>query len=308
VKFTVVTPSFGQLDWLELCLASVRDQVAHAVDECRVASDEAKEEGAGALALTIEHIVCDGGSPGIEDFKQRMLERFPQSQNYRLDFVIGPDEGMYDAINKGLRRAGGEVCSYLNCDEQLLPGSLAVVGEFFKRHADIDVVFGDTIVVGREGEPLCYWRPYVPSLAHLAGATLNTLSCSTFFRRRVVEAGHLFEPQWKAVGDLRWIRGLLEKRRPMACLPRPLGAFTFLGDNLGAGAKAREEFEASRQCAAGPGRWFRRGWHGVRKLFSGAYVRRKVTYDLFVLSDPSRRRRFACDSLGWTWPGLTKSP
>ena len=31
MTFTVVTPSFGQLDWLELCLASVRDQVAHAV-------------------------------------------------------------------------------------------------------------------------------------------------------------------------------------------------------------------------------------------------------------------------------------
>jgi hypothetical protein len=123
----------------------------------------------------------------------------------------------------------------------------------------------------------------------------------------VVEAGHLFEPQWKVVGDLRWIRGMLEKGRPMVCLPEPLAAFTFLGDNLGAGEKAREEFEASREAADGPGRWFRRGWHGVRKLFSGAYVRRKVAYDLFALPDPLRRRRFTCDSLGWTWPGLIKS-
>ena len=286
MKFTVVTPSFRQLEWLELCIASVADQ--HGVE-------------------SVEHIVCDGGSAGIEEFRSKMKDRFPDTTGYKLEFVIGPDSGMYDAINKGLHRATGNVCSYLNCDEQLLPGSLTVVRDYLERHADIDVVFGDTIVVGWEGEPLCYWRPYVPSLAHLAGATLNTLSCSTFFRRTVVEAGHLFEPQWKTVGDLRWIRGLLEKRRPMACVPRPLAAFTFLGDNLGASGKAHEEFEASRESARGPVRWLRRALHGIRKLFSGAYVRRKVTYDLFALSDPSRRRRFSCERLGWTWPGLSKS-
>jgi glycosyltransferase involved in cell wall biosynthesis len=286
MKFSVITPSYNQLHWLELCIASVADQQG---------------------VESVEHIVCDGGSPGIDEFRTKMLEQFPDRPGYRLEFVIGPDTGMYDAINKGFRRATGDICSYLNCDEQFLPGSLESVGEYFTKHADVDVVFGDTIVVGREGEPLCYWRPYVPSLAHLAGATLNTLSCSTFFRRSVVEAGHLFEPQWKVVGDLRWIRGMLEKGRPMACLPRPLAAFTFLGDNLGAGATAHREFEASRESASGPGRCLRRGVHGVRKLFSGAYVRRKVTYDLFALSDPAQRRRFASDSLGWTWPGLIKS-
>jgi glycosyltransferase involved in cell wall biosynthesis len=311
VKFSVVTPSFGQLEWLELCVASVRDQVANSAkqgadrgDGPLVAGGESAEE---AEALSIEHIVCDGGSEGIEEFRQRMRARFPQTPHYRLEFVIGPDAGMYDAINKGLRRASGDICSYLNCDEQLLPGALAAAGDYFGNHADTDVVFGDTVVVGRNGEPLCYWRPYVPSLAHLAGATLNTLSCSTFFRRSVVEAGHLFEPQWKAVGDLRWIRGLLEQRRRMACVPKPLAAFTFLGDNLGAGAKARQEFEASRESRSGAVRWLRRGMHGMRKLFSGAYVRRKVTYDLFALSDPLRRRRFTCESLGWTWPGLSNS-
>jgi glycosyltransferase involved in cell wall biosynthesis len=236
-----------------------------------------------------------------------MLEHFPETPSYRLEFLVGPDAGMYDAINKGLRRASGDICSYLNCDEQLLPGALSAAAEYFGHHADIDVLFGDAVVVGRDGQPLCYWRPYVPSLKHLAGATLNTLSCSTFFRQNIVESGHLFESQWKVVGDLRWIRGLLEKRRPMDCLPVPLAAFTFLGNNLGAGAKAREEFEASREVSVGFGRLFRRGWHGARKLFSGAYVQRKLTYDLFTLSDPSRRRRFTCESLGWTWPGLSKS-
>lgn len=302
----MVTPSFGQLDWLELCIASVRDQVAQEGDGWRVASDESKRSA--GMPLSIEHIVCDGGTNGIEEFRQRMLERSPETPHYRLEFVVGPDAGMYDAINKGLHRAKGQICSYLNSDEQLLPGALTAVRNYFSSHADVDAVFGDTIVVGPDGEPLCYWRPYVPTLKHLAGATLNTLSCSTFFRRNLVEAGHLFEPQWKVIGDLRWVRGLLEKHRSMACLPVPLAAFTFLGDNLGASEKAHEEFELSRESSGGVMRWFRRGRHGVRKLFSGAYVRRKVTYDLFTLSDPSRRRRFHCASLGWTWPGIAPAP
>ena len=278
MKFTVVTPSFDQLDWLELCIASVADQAG--VDH-------------------VEHVVCDGGSREIENFVRHMHGRFPDRDGYRLCFEVSPDRGMYDAINKGLRRAAGEVCSYLNCDEQLLPGALSTVGARLKGQPDLDVLFGDTIVVGALGEGLCYWRPYVPSLRHLAGATLNTLSCSTFFRRRVVENGHLFDPEWKVVGDLLWVRGLLEKRRSMACLPRPLAAFTFLGDNLGASLKAVEEFRASRQSGRGP---VSRVEHALRKLFSGAYVHRQVTYALFALSDPSSRRRYTCDRLGWTWP------
>ena len=96
MRFTIVTPSFNQLDWLELCIASVADQ--HGVS-------------------SVEHLVCDGGSAGIDDFKGRMLARFPETSHYRLEFLVGPDAGMYDAINKGLRRATGDVCSYLNCDE-----------------------------------------------------------------------------------------------------------------------------------------------------------------------------------------------
>jgi glycosyltransferase involved in cell wall biosynthesis len=286
MRFSVVTPSFNQLDWLELCIASVADQ---------------------RQVELVEHIVCDGGSAGIKDFETRMLARFPTTQNYRLQFIIGPDTGMYDAINKGLRAAKGDVCSYLNCDEQLLPAALSTVSEYFLRHEKTDVVFGDTIVVSRDGEALCFWRPYVPSLRHLAGASLNTLSCATFFRHDLVKDGHFFEPKWKTVGDLRWITGLLEKGRSMRCLHTPLAAFTFLGENLGASAMAHEESQASRQ-QWGPVRCaFRRVLHGLRKLASGAYVRRSVTYDLFALSDPSVRRRFHSASLGWTWPGSVKS-
>lgn len=301
MHFSVITPSYNQLEWLELCIASVRDQVARKGDEWRVASSE-KTKSAG-MPLSIEHIVCDGGSAGIEEFQKRMLELFPNASNYRLEFVIGPDAGMYDAINKGLRRAQGEICSYLNCDEQFLPAALARVSDHFSKRPDIDVVFGDAVLVDREGSALCYWRPYVPTLNHLSGATLNTLSCSTFFRREIVERGHLFEPQWKVIGDLQWIRALLADGCSMACLHYALAAFTHLGDNLGASKIAKEEFDLTRTKRSGVQRVFRRGIHFVRKALSGAYVKRDFTYELFALGDSSRRREHHHPNLGWTWPG-----
>lgn len=301
MHFSVITPSYNQLEWLELCIASVRDQVAQKGDEWRVASGESKKSA--AIPLSIEHIVCDGGSARIEEFQERMLERFPNTPSYRLEFVIGPDAGMYDAINKGLRRAQGEICSYLNCDEQLLPAALAFVGDYLSKRPDVDVVFGDAILVDREGAALCYWRPYVPTLNHLSGATLNTLSCSTFFRRGIVEHGHLFEPQWKAIGDLQWIRGLLEARCSMGCLHHALAAFTHFGDNLGASEIAKKEFDLTRTRRSGVQGVFRRGIHFVRKFLSGAYVKRDFTYELFTLGDSSRRRERHHPNLGWTWPG-----
>ena len=55
MKFSVVTPSFGQLAWLELCIASVADQ---------------------QVTARIEHPVCDGGSEGIEEFAREVGARF----------------------------------------------------------------------------------------------------------------------------------------------------------------------------------------------------------------------------------------
>ncbi len=263
-------------------------------------SGQSKQQAASSL--TVEHIVCDGGSAGIEEFKQRMMERFPPTPDYRLEFVVGADAGMYDAINKGLSRATGDVCSYLNCDEQLLSGALAKVADRLDAEPATEVLFGDTIVVDGAGAALCYWRPYVPTLDHLGVATLNTLSCSTFFRRSLVDRGHLFDPAWKVAGDMLWIRGLLEVGRCMSCLHEPLAVFTWLGKNLGVSPTAREEFDKTRVPVTVMRRWVLRLHHGGRKLLSGAYLCRSADYAIFSLSARQERQHFRKAWLGWKWP------
>jgi len=92
VKISIVTPSFRNSDWLKLCVASVADQAG----------------------VEVEHIVQDAQS---DDGTQEWLARDRRVQAY-----IEKDLGMYDAINRGWRRATGEILAYLNCDEQYQPG------------------------------------------------------------------------------------------------------------------------------------------------------------------------------------------
>ena len=125
MDFTIVTPSYGQLEHLECCIASVADQ-----------------EG-----VSIEHIVQDGGTARFNEFADTMSKRWADRPNYRRVMISENDSGMYDAINKGLKKGTGRICAYLNCDEQYLAGALAKVLDEFKKQSAIDILYGGFLVV-----------------------------------------------------------------------------------------------------------------------------------------------------------------
>jgi glycosyltransferase involved in cell wall biosynthesis len=272
---SVITPSFRQLDWLKLCAASIADQTG----------------------VEVEHIVQDAGS-GAE------LEQWAATQP-RLKLWSEPDKGMYDAINRGLAKACGDICAYLNCDEQYLPGTLRTVVEFFDSHPDVDVLFGDVVLVDANGQPLSYRRSILPNSRHLHLAHLNTSSCATFFRRSVVDRGLLFDTSWKAAGDAVWIDSLLQAGLKMAVLPRALSVFTFTGENLGASDVSRSESLRWREEAAGGNGAIAKAMvvclHRLRKLLAGAYWPRRVAVDIFTLALPDRRQCFE-RRVGFGWP------
>ena len=122
MKFSVITPSFRQSDWLRLCIASVADQ----------------------RGIEIEHIVQDACS---DDGTQDWLP-----YDTRIRAFIEKDQGMYDAVNRGYDRASGDILAYLNCDEQYLPGALADLCVFFKRNPGVEVALAGTIVTDANGQ------------------------------------------------------------------------------------------------------------------------------------------------------------
>jgi glycosyltransferase involved in cell wall biosynthesis len=105
LRISVVTPSYNQAPFLEACMRSVL----------------------GQQYPNLEYIVIDGGST---DASVEIIKSFEKDLAY---WVSEHDEGHYDALNKGFRRASGDILAWLNSDDMYTPWAFAVVGEIFER-------------------------------------------------------------------------------------------------------------------------------------------------------------------------------
>jgi len=274
-KISVITPSYKQLPWLKLCAASVADQ----------------------KGVTVEHIIQDAQSG--QDLEDWVHERT------KAQLFVECDSGMYDAINRGFARATGDIICWLNSDEQYLEGALAKVARYFETHPDVDVLFGDALLVSNNGALISYRRTVLPNLHHIQAAHLNTLSCATFIRRSVLEQGFKLDTRWKAIADAVWVVGMLKAGIPMAILPEPLAVFTITDKNLGQTSLALSEVKLWQSETASESsllRPFIVAWHRVIKLFSGAYWPRSMKTRLYTLGSPQERIDLSATYIGFSWP------
>jgi len=89
----------------------------------------------------IEYLVMDGAS---SDNTQSFLKLYAQKFNGRMDWVSEKDAGFYDAINKGIQKATGDIIGILNADDALSGcGILAQVATAFEQDPSLDAVYGD---------------------------------------------------------------------------------------------------------------------------------------------------------------------
>jgi glycosyltransferase involved in cell wall biosynthesis len=275
-RVSIITPSFRQPDWLRLCLASVADQ--HGVE--------------------VEHIVQDNCS-GSE--VRQVVGEFPHARLYEE-----ADTGMYDAVNRGLERSTGDICAYLNCDEQYLPGALEKVAAHFETHPDVEVVFGDVVITDAAGEYLCSRQVIKPLPGHTRFCPMNTLTAGTFFRRSIVERGFLFDTQWRVVGDAAWMLRLLQAGVRMDVMRMYTSVFTETGSNTGRSPATREEELRLQKGAPAWQRYLTHGYalhHRLRRWRHGLYRPKPFSYDVYTLAEPDRRSMQNIEKPTFFWPG-----
>ncbi len=276
MDISIITPSYNGLGTLPLATASVADQ-----------------DGVSA-----EHIVVDGDS---SDGTGPWLPQQPG-----LRWVSEPDRGMYDAINKGMLMACGEVMGYLNCDEQYLPGALATVTEAFRSHPEIDLIYGDMLVIDSAGQFLAFRKSHPLRWAFVAATHLYVPSCALFWRKRLVDDGLAFDVRWRIQGDADFVIRVLKAGYRTLHLRRYLAAFSLSSSNLGATVGARSEMLAARREAPWwirHGRWIWSGMRLVEKWVYGSYLQHcPFDYEIYTKDAPVRRRRFEVLRASSRWP------
>ncbi|WP_081629095.1 glycosyltransferase family 2 protein [Methyloversatilis discipulorum] len=215
---SVVTPTRNDLEYLRRCVGSVRGQ-------------------GGA---NFEHIIQDSCSTdGTGDWLRSQSD---------LRGAIEKDDGMYDAINRGWVKSSGEILSWLNADEQYLPGTLEKVRAFFAKNKEIDFAYGDVLIVDASGNPISARRE--PRLSHfyVRNKFLYTYSCATFFRRNLLDKGLLhLNCKYRYAADMDLILGLLSKGVVVKRIPEYLSLFTMDGSNLSCSPKMLDETEEIRR-------------------------------------------------------------
>ena len=196
MKFSVVTPLFNGMPELKKCVGSVKSQASNHIN--------------------VEHLIQDGKSNdnSLEFLKNYLNSSNHFKPNYKLIYDSKKDKGMYDAINNGWKISTGDIFSWLNHDEQYLPGTLMHVSKIFQNDNSVDVVYGNMIVIKKNGEPIAARREIPLKKIYVQNDFLYAISCTIFFRRSLFDEGILnFNSNYKCAGDLDLILKILRKNK-----------------------------------------------------------------------------------------------
>jgi len=202
LKISIVTPSFEQGRFLDRTIYSVVTQ----------------------NYPSLEYVVQDGGST---DNTVDVLRRFDR---LLTAWTSEQDAGQADAINRGFARTNGEIMAWLNSDDLLLPGALAVVAGYFAQHPEVDVVYGNRVMIDESDGQIGAW--VLPKHDDRALTLADYVPQETlFWRRRIWNAvGGFVDTEFKFAVDWDLLLRFRHAGAKIVHVPRFLGAFRVHAD------------------------------------------------------------------------------
>lgn len=192
--------------------------------------------------VEFEHIVVDGGS---RDDTMRIVKH---RAGARLSAVSEPDDGIYDAMNKGLARATGEYVLFLNADDYLAgPDSLSRAAAALAA-SRADILFADTQFVADNGASRVRRRysvrRFAPWWLRVGAMPPHP---SMFLRRSLMHELKGYDTSYRIAGDFDLVaRAILSRRASFTLLPEVLTHFRVGGVST---AGLRSKLVVNRECA-----------------------------------------------------------
>ncbi|MGD9556977.1 MAG: glycosyltransferase family 2 protein [Mangrovibacterium sp.] len=192
MKISVITATFNSYPSIKDCIHSLVSQ----------------------QNVDLEHIVIDGGST------DRTLD-FIKDSPLRSRIVSEPDRGIYDALNKGIKMATGDVIGFLHSDDSFASPLVlsSLVSEFERTKAD--GIYGDLVYVLREdtGKIIRVWKSTGFRSWYLKYGWMPAHP-TLFLKREVYQKCGQFDLNYKIAADYDFIQRIFkEESLKFAYLP-----------------------------------------------------------------------------------------
>ncbi len=199
---SIVTPSFNQAAFIQEALGSIQVQTYD----------------------NYEHLVIDGMST---DGTVAMLQTLKEKNDlHKLKWISEPDGGQSEALNKGFALAKGEIIGWLNSDDRYRAGCFDSVVRAFAENPDVDILYGDYLVVDESGKTLQVRREIEFNLfVLLYHRVLYIPTTATFFRRRVFSENNWLDEKLHYAMDLEFFIRLAKRGYRFKHIPQILAEF-----------------------------------------------------------------------------------
>ncbi|HYL64318.1 MAG TPA: glycosyltransferase family 2 protein [Candidatus Methylomirabilis sp.] len=175
----------------------------------------------------LEYFIVDGGST------DGTLEIIPKYETQITGWITEPDNGMYDALNKGFAKTSGEIMGWISATDMLQPGGLLRVGEIFRDLPAVEWIAGRPVQYNEAGDVTeIGGPPRWARLRYLAGANRYIQQESTYWRRSLWErAGSRVDSSRRNGSDSElWIRFFRHAR--LYAADARIGGFRMHADSL----------------------------------------------------------------------------
>ena len=196
IRISIVTITYNA----ERCLQRTLDSVAH------------------QNYPFIEHLIVDGAS---KDNTLQIAQHYQAASTYEVIISSEPDHGLYDAMNKGLRRATGDYIVFLNAGDALhAADTLQTVVNASTSSQLPAVIYGDTAIIDADGHFLHLRRLRPPKELSWRSFRQGMLVCHQAFYARLDIARYIeYDLQYRHSADVDWcIRLMKEAERQKLAL------------------------------------------------------------------------------------------
>lgn len=181
-------------------------------------------ESVAALASPHEHLVVDGAS---EDGTVGLLEG---RDDPSLSWTSEPDRGQTDAVNKGFRRAKGELVAWLNGDDAYFPEAVDRAVAHIASNPEVKAVYGGQTYVNAAGEPVRTFVPKRFSWRRYLYLGDNVPTPTVIFRRELLEREGGLDESYADAADYDFYLRILREGR-VDPIREPLVRFRYHADS-----------------------------------------------------------------------------